>query len=228
MKIAIDGPAGSGKSTIAKYLSHKLDFLHIDTGAMYRGITYLILKNKLRLNDKATITKLVNNSLFLFNENGLFINNINIEKEIRKNKISEHVSVVSALPYVREILVKKQKDIASKITNVILDGRDIGTVVLPYADLKIYLKTTIEERVNRRLKELSDKGELIDFKTLIEQISQRDKKDINRSVGPLKKADDAILIITDGLSIEAVGEKIIKIINKKQYKSISFANIIKR
>ncbi|AMP20589.1 hypothetical protein AZF37_04845 [endosymbiont 'TC1' of Trimyema compressum] len=215
MKIAIDGPAGSGKSTVAKYLSHKLDFPYIDTGAMYRGITYLILKNKLSLEDKTAIIKLVNNSLFSFDENGLSINGVNLEKEIRKNKISEYVSVVAALPYVREILVKKQQNIANKMTNGILDGRDIGTVVLPYADLKIYLETSIKERAHRRLKELLDKGESIDLETLIEQIAQRDQNDMNRAVGPLKKADDAILIVTDGLSIGAVGEKIIERIIKK-------------
>ena len=215
MKMAIDGPAGSGKSTVAKYLSHKLDFPYIDTGAMYRGITYLILKNKLSLEDKTAIIKLVNNSLFSFDENALSINGVNLEKEIRKNKISEYVSVVAALPYVREILVKKQQDIANKMTNGILDGRDIGTVVLPYADRKIYLETSIKERAHRRLKELLDKGESIDLETLIEQITQRDQNDMNRAVGPLKKADDAILIVTDGLSIEAVGEKIIERIIKK-------------
>ena len=215
MKIAIDGPVGSGKSTVAKYLSYKLGFSYIDTGAMYRGIAYLILKSKLSLKDKVAIVKLVNNSLFLFNENGLSINGINLEKEIRKNKISEYASVVASLPYIREILVKKQKDIANRMINVILDGRDIGTVVLPYADLKIYLETSIKERVNRRLKELLNKGESIDFETLIKQIEKRDKNDMSRSIGPLKKADDAILIITDGLSIETVVEKIIEIINRR-------------
>lgn len=214
MKIAIDGPAGSGKSTVAKYVSHKLNFIHIDTGAMYRGITYLILKNKLYLEDKTAIIKLINDSLFSFDGNGLSINGLNFEKEIRKNKISEYVSIVATLPYVREVLVKKQQDIANEIINGILDGRDIGTVVLPYADLKIYLEASIKERARRRLKELLDKGESIDLEMLIKQIAQRDQNDINRAVGPLKKADDAILIVTDGLSIEAVGKKIIERSNK--------------
>ena len=215
MKIAIDGPAGSGKSAVAKYISNKLGYPYIDTGAMYRGITYLIFKNKLSLEEKTAIIKLVNDCVFSFDEHGLSINGENIEQEIRKNQISEQVSIVAALPFVRDILVKKQQDTANHLGNAILDGRDMGTVVLPNADLKIYLETSIEERANRRLKDLFNKGESIDLETLIKQIRARDTNDMNRAVGPLKKADDAILIITDGLSVEAVGEKIIEGINKK-------------
>lgn len=209
MKIAIDGPAGSGKSTVAKYISKKMNFSYIDTGAMYRGIAYLILRNKLSLTDKTAIIKLVDNCLFSFDDFGLSINGINCEKEIRTNEISNHVSAVAALPFVREILVKKQREIAAQSKNTVLDGRDIGTVVLPDADVKIYLETSLKERVRRRQKELFEKGESIDEATLEKQIAKRDQMDMNRAVGPLKKADDAIVVITDHLTIEAVGEEII-------------------
>jgi cytidylate kinase len=206
MKIAIDGPAGSGKSTIAKLLSKKLNYEYIDTGALYRAITYILNNKNLNIEDEEMITSTIKKSDFRFYKNKLFLNGVCIEKEIRENSISQRVSEVAAIPYIRDILVVSE--------NIILDGRDIGTVVLPEAELKIYLDASPNIRAKRRYLELIEKNESIDLDELENEIVKRDFLDSNREVAPLKKADDAITIITDDLNIQQVVDKIYNLLNK--------------
>lgn len=213
MKIAIDGPAGSGKSTIAKLLSKKLNFEYIDTGALYRAITYILLKENIDMNEEDKIIKLIRNSDFKFINNRLYLNNVSIEDEIRENKISQRVSEVAAVPYIRDILNSIIKKIVVVSDNIILDGRDIGTVVLPDAELKIFLDASPKIRAKRRFDELIVKNKMVNLDELEKEIVRRDYLDTNREVAPLKKAEDAITIVTDDLNIQQVVDKIYNLLN---------------
>lgn len=208
MKIAIDGPAGSGKSTIAKLLSKKINFEYIDTGALYRAITYIINKENIDLSEQDKIEDIIKNSNLRFKNNKLYLDDICIEDEIRKNEISIKVSAVAAQPFIRHLLTSVIRHASSKSENVILDGRDIGTVVLPDADLKIYLDASPEIRAKRRHLELLEKNEIVLIEDIEKEIINRDYLDINREIGPLKKANDAIVIVTDELNINEVVDKI--------------------
>lgn len=214
MKIAIDGPAGSGKSTIAKLLSKKLNFEYIDTGALYRAITYLLNKESINLNDEEKLTSIIKKSNFRFHDNKLFLNDDCIENKIRENSISQRVSEVATIPYIREILNSIIKKIVEASEDIILDGRDIGTVVLPEAELKIYLDASPKIRAKRRYLELVGKNEKINLDKMENEILKRDYLDSNREVAPLKKADDAITIVTDDLNIQQVVDKIYNLLNK--------------
>lgn len=213
MKIAIDGPAGSGKSTIAKLLSKKLNFEYIDTGALYRAITYISAKENIDINDENKIKNLINKLNFRFVNNRLFLDNISIENEIRENTISQKVSEVAAKSYIRDILNSIIKKIVDVSENIILDGRDIGTVVLPDAELKIFLDASPKIRAKRRYDELIEKNKTVNLDELEKEIIRRDFIDSNREVAPLKKADDAITIITDDLNIQQVVDKIYNLLN---------------
>lgn len=213
MKIAIDGPAGSGKSTIAKLLSKKLNFEYIDTGALYRAITYILLKENIDMNEEDKIIKLIRNSDFKFINNRLYLNNVSIEDEIRENTISQKVSEVAAVPYIRDILNSIIKKIVVVSDNIILDGRDIGTVVLPDAELKIFLDASPKIRAKRRFDELIVKNKMVNLDELEKEIVRRDYLDTNREVAPLKKAEDAITIVTDDLNIQQVVDKIYNLLN---------------
>jgi CMP/dCMP kinase len=214
MKIAIDGPAGSGKSTIAKLLSKKLNFEYIDTGALYRAITYLLNKENINIKDEEKLTSIIKKSNFRFHDNKLFLNDDCIENKIRENSISQRVSEVAAIPYIRDILNSIIKKIVEVSEDIILDGRDIGTVVLPKAELKIYLDASPNIRAKRRYLELIGKNENINLDELENEIVKRDFLDSNREVAPLKKADDAITIVTDDLNIQQVVDKIYNLLNK--------------
>lgn len=214
MKIAIDGPAGSGKSTIAKLLSKKLNFEYIDTGALYRAITYLINKEHLDIEDQEKITNFIKKTNFRFHNNKLLLNDDCIENEIRENTISKSVSAVAAIPYIRDLLNSIIKKIVETSEDFILDGRDIGTVVLPEAELKIYLDASPNIRAKRRYLELVEKNEAINLDDIENEIIKRDFIDSNREVAPLKKADDAITIVTDELNIQQVVDKIYNLLNK--------------
>lgn len=213
MKIAIDGPAGSGKSTIAKKLSAKLNFDYLDTGALYRGVTYLIEKNGLNLDQEKEIQELLDSVHFHFEGNKLYLDGALIENEIRKNSISNLVSHVASKGFIRRNLTRIEQEIASKTANVILDGRDIGTVVLPEAELKIYLDASPAVRAKRRHRELVDRGELVDAKRLLDEIIARDSLDMKRLEGPLVVAKDAFVVTTDDLSIEEVVDRIMEMVN---------------
>jgi cytidylate kinase len=202
--IAIDGPAGSGKSSISKTLADILGFIHIDTGAMYRAVTLLALEHKITLEDENAYHFLESTRID-YTHDKIYVGDRDVSLDIRSDMVTKNVSLVSSLGYVRELMVKLQQK-AAENKSVIMDGRDIGTVVLPHAQLKIFLIAAIEERAKRRLKELNIQMELAE---MIEDIKVRDYKDSNRKIAPLVKASDAIIIDTTYLTQEEVVETII-------------------
>lgn len=211
-QIAVDGPAGSGKSTICDIVAERLNIIHIDTGSMYRAITYLALLNKIDLDDEKSY-EFVKDVSIVYEKNKIFINGHDITKEIRSLEVTKNVSKVSSFQVVRRHLVTLQRS-AAEGKNIIMDGRDIGSVVLPNADLKIFLTANIEERANRRLLELHGRED-IDLSTVIEDIKSRDHKDSTRKESPLVIPKDAVIVDTTNYSIEETVEVIIKeILNK--------------
>jgi len=208
--VAIDGPAGSGKSTIARILAKKLGFLYLDSGAMYRAVAWRSLKQKINLKDPAAIRQLVQSTKFEMVSDRLLVNGEYIDEQLRTPEVSQLASEVAQNPIVREILVKKQQEIA-RDHHVIMDGRDIGTVVLPDADVKIFLTASIDERAKRRYRELKAKGLKVDLEQLRDDIRKRDENDQNRAISPLRQAEDAIRIDTTNRTIEEVVEQILAI-----------------
>ena len=213
MIIAIDGPAGSGKSTIAKLIAKDLGLVYLDTGAMYRLVTLKALNEGI-LGDFEKIKKMLNNLNIDIKENGFYLDNVDVSDEIRKPIVSENVSDIAAIREVREKMVDLQRKF-SESKNVILDGRDIGTVVFPNADVKIFLVADAKERANRRYKELVAKGENVRIEEIYENILKRDEIDSTRKESPLKKADNAIEVDTTSKNIEEVKNEILNIIRKK-------------
>ena len=213
MIIAIDGPAGSGKSTIAKLIAEDLELVYLDTGAMYRLVTLKALNEGI-LGDFEKIKKMLNNLNIDIKENGFYLDNVDVSDEIRKPIVSENVSDIAAIREVREKMVDLQRKF-SESKNVILDGRDIGTVVFPNADVKIFLIADAKERANRRYRELVAKGENVKIEEIYENILKRDKIDSTRKESPLKKADDAIEVDTTSKNIEEVKNEILYIIKQK-------------
>ncbi len=203
--IAIDGPAASGKSTTAKLVARKLGYLHIDTGAMYRAITVKVLDEKIDVDNEENVTRLAktNEIRLLGNADDarIFLNNEDVTDKIRTPDVNRAVSTVSSYKGVREVLVQEQRKMA-KAGGVVLEGRDIGTVVLPKAELKIFMIASVEERANRRKKELADKGICASVDDTMKEIEARDRKDSTREVSPLKKAEDAVILDTTSLTIE--------------------------
>lgn len=224
IRIAIDGPASSGKSTVAKIIAKNLGYTYLDTGAMYRSATYLALQKHLTEADVQDILKeLAQNPIsFGRSEDGtqnVFVGNQDVTLAIRQNDVTNNVSWVSALPEIRQELVNQQRRIAEGGA-IIMDGRDIGTVVLPDAELKIFLIASVEERAERRFKENQEKGIETDLEILKEEIAARDYKDSHRKVSPLKAADDAIIFDTTGVDIDGV----VKFIQEKAEKIIDMGN----
>ena len=217
MNIALDGPAGAGKSSIAKLVAKKLSFVYLDTGAMYRTIALYVLKNQIAPSDEAAVVaKLDDIEITLSHKNGeqqIFLNGENVSKEIRKEKVGKTASVVAKYGKVREKLVSLQQKIASE-NDVIMDGRDIGTVVLPNAEVKIYLTAGSRVRAERRYKELQEKGETCDLDQIEKDIILRDEQDMNREISPLRQADDAVLVDSSDMSIEEVVNCLIDIVEK--------------
>ena len=212
MIIAIDGPAGSGKSTIAKLIAEDLELVYLDTGAMYRLVTLKALNDGI-LGDLDKIIKMLDNLNIDIKENGFYLDDIDVSEEIRKPVVSENVSDIAAIREVREKMVDLQRKF-SESKNVILDGRDIGTVVFPNADVKIFLVADAKERANRRYKELVAKGENVRIEEIYENILKRDEIDSTRKESPLKKADNAIEVDTTSKNIEEVKNEILNIIRK--------------
>ena len=219
MIIAIDGPAGSGKSTIAKLVALELGFEYLDTGAMYRMVTLRLVNKKISLEDIRSIEKELKNMKIDILNNRFFLNNVDVTDEIRTPIVSENVSKVAKIKEIRYKMVELQREI-SKSKNTILDGRDIGTVVFPNAEIKIYLIADEVERAKRRYSELKNNSE-ISFEDVLKNIIERDRIDSTRVESPLKKAEDAIEIDTTGNTIEAVKEKIVLVIEKYKNKNIS-------
>ena len=212
MIIAIDGPAGSGKSTIAKLIAEDLELVYLDTGAMYRLVTLKALNDGI-LGNLDKIIKILDNLNIDIKENGFYLDDIDVGEEIRKPVVSENVSDIAAIREVREKMVDLQRKF-SESKNVILDGRDIGTVVFPNADVKIFLVADAKERANRRYKELVGKGENVRIEEIYENILKRDEIDSTRKESPLKKADNAIEVDTTSKNIEEVKNEILNIIRK--------------
>ena len=212
MIIALDGPAGSGKSTIAKLIAEDLELVYLDTGAMYRLVTLKALNEGI-LGDFEKIKKMLNNLNIDIKENGFYLDNVDVSDEIRKPIVSENVSDIAAIREVREKMVDLQRKF-SESKNVILDGRDIGTVVFPNANIKIFLVADAKERANRRYKELVKKGENVKIEEIYENILKRDEIDSTRKESPLKKAEDAIEVDTTSKNIEEVKNEILNICSK--------------
>ncbi|MDO4912209.1 MAG: (d)CMP kinase [Lactobacillus sp.] len=220
MQIAIDGPASAGKSTVAKIIAQQLNFIYIDTGAMYRAATVIAMRRNLDLDDEDAIVAALNEAGISFKiidgQQHVLLGQEDVTTEIRTPEVSANVSQVSALPKIREKLVALQRELAGQ-NNVIMDGRDIGTTVLPDAELKIFLVASARSRAQRRVLDLQQRGIKSD-KTVEEieaDIAARDYKDSHREISPLKKADDAIEVDTTEMGIEEVVETIIKLIKEK-------------
>lgn len=217
-KIAIDGPSGTGKSTAAKRLAKRLSFIYIDTGAMYRAVGLYCFRNNIDINDeKAVCDSLKDINIRIYYDNGnqeVELNNEVVSAAIRENEISFYASCVSKYKDVRKKLVELQRELASK-NSVIMDGRDIGTVVLPDADVKIFLTASVGVRALRRYKELVSKGKNVDLETISKEMEERDYQDTHRSVDPLKAADDAILLDSTNLNEQEVEDEIYNIFVKK-------------
>lgn len=213
MIITIDGPAGSGKSTIAKLLAKKYNFTYLDTGAMYRMIALYTLENSLNLKNENDIENILSNTKLDIIQNKFFLNGIDVSEKIRTPEVTNVVSEVATIKKIREKLVFLQREI-SEGKDVILDGRDIGTIVFPKAELKIFLIASPEERAKRRLGEYRRKNLNITYDEVLENIKKRDFIDSTREESPLKKAEDAIEIDSSNISIEGVVSEISRYIDK--------------
>lgn len=216
IKVAIDGPAGAGKSTLAKRVADKLNYLYIDTGAMYRAATWVALEQRADLNDHNRVIELVRHAIIELkapdeSSQGrvrVIVNGADVSFIVRSRIITKFVSAVSAIAGVRKILVEKQQKLA-KEGGVVMDGRDIGTVVLADAELKIFLTASAEVRAERRLKDMREMGQIQDLQTIIADIKERDHLDSTRETSPMKQAEDAILIDTDNYSLDQVTDKVL-------------------
>jgi cytidylate kinase len=227
ISIAIDGPAGAGKTTVAKALAEKLGFFRFDSGALYRAVAYFFLKNSLDFSKEHVVSKNICDinidfgfengiqRMFLVNKNNNSdeILRIDITEEIRAEQVSAAASVISAFACVRKFLLKTQRGIAAE-NNVIMDGRDIGTAVLPKANMKIFLTASLEERAKRRFNQIKDSGKEADFETVLKKIEERDFADSNRKNCPLRIAKDAIIYNSTEFDFETVVENLTKIISK--------------
>ena len=218
-KIAIDGPAGAGKSTIAKQVARRDNLIYIDTGAMYRAMSLLMLQNGIPLNDAEKIGQECSRAqIDISYENGeqaVFLNGENVDAFLREERVGNAASAVSAVPRVRERLVQLQRELAES-ADVVMDGRDIGTVVLPDADLKIFLTASSRVRAERRYRELQEKGIEADLKTIQRDIEERDHRDMTRETSPLRQAEDAVVIDSSMMTVDEVIQNILDLIQSRR------------
>ncbi len=218
IKIAIDGPAASGKSTTARAVARSLGYTYIDTGAMYRAVTLKALREGIPTTDARRVAEIARKVTISFQQhNGnlrVFLDGEDVTEAIRTHEVNKAINPVAANPEVRKILVEKQRELG-KGGGVVMDGRDIGTVVFPDAELKIFMNATVEERARRRFKELREKGIDVSFEDVYNEILQRDRSDTGRAVGPLKKAPDAIEVNTTELTIPQQVEKIVSLAHQR-------------
>jgi CMP/dCMP kinase len=214
LRIAIDGPAAAGKSTVAKIVAEKLTYLYIDTGAMYRSLTYKALKQNINLNDEQKLLNLLLRTEIKLEQNAtgqtVIVDGEDVTSEVRQSDVTNSVSIVAKHSLVREEMVKRQQELASA-GGVVMDGRDIGTHVIPDAEIKVFLLASVDERAKRRHEENVSKGFPSDLEQLKQEIATRDKLDSEREVAPLKKAKDAIEIDTTSLTIPQVVDEIMKL-----------------
>lgn len=215
--IAIDGPAGAGKSTIARKIAEKLNFIYVDTGAMYRAMALYFIRNNTDPSDVEKIKSLCGTEEITINYAGgtqqIFLNGENVSDLIRTEEVGNMASAVSVYPEVRLKLVELQRDMAKK-ADIVMDGRDIGTYVLPDADLKIYLTASTKERAKRRFLELKEKGIPADINAIEKDIIERDYRDMHREFAPLRQAEDATVIDTTNMTIDEVADTIIQCFNR--------------
>lgn len=216
--VAVDGPSGAGKSTLAKAVAAELGIVYVDTGAIYRSIGYEIFRRGMDPKDAAAVTAVLPeiHIEMRYGEDGLqrmYLNGDDVTTEIRRPEISMYASGVSAIGEVRAFLLNMQRDLAKK-SSVIMDGRDIGTVVLPDADVKIYLTASVETRAKRRMLELEQRGTPQTFEEVLQQIEERDWADMHRDVAPLRQAEDAVVVDTSALNFEESLAEILKVIRK--------------
>ena len=211
--VAIDGPAGAGKGTITKLVGQKLNLVNIDTGATFRCVALNMLKENIGIDEEEKIKTLLEKiNIEMYPEGEIFLNGEDVTKRIRENDVNNFVSPVSTIKVVRDKLLEIQRKIAEG-KNVIMEGRDIGTTVFPNADVKIYLDATPEERARRRVLQNKEKGIETSYEEVLENIKDRDYRDSNREIAPLRKAEDAIYIDSSDMTIEEVVDKVIDIIN---------------
>ena len=216
--IAIDGPAGSGKSTTAKIVAQKLGYLYIDTGAMYRAITFLAIRDKILDNQEKIIELAKSCKIELNFTNGktsIKVNDEDLTDEIRSVDVNKNVSDVSKIENVRKVLVKKQREIGVSGPGIVMEGRDITTVVFPDADVKIFLTATLDERAIRRAKEYAENGTKIPVENIRENLHRRDTIDSNRKVSPLRKVEDAVVVDTSYVTIDEQVKIILDVVTKK-------------
>lgn len=218
IEIAIDGPAGAGKSTISKITAGNLKLLYIDTGAMFRAVTFYFISNNIDYENEESVNKYIDDiCIELKHINGIqhiYLNGNDVTKEIRTEEISKAVSVVAKNQKIREMLLDIQRKIA-KENNVVMDGRDIGTCVLPNAGLKIFLVASVEERARRRYKQLVRRGKTADYDEILVNLKKRDEQDMTREIAPLKKANDAIIIDSTNMTLEKVVKIIVTLANER-------------
>ena len=212
--VAIDGPAGAGKSTIAKRIARRLGYIYVDTGAMYRAMAYYLIQNQVDAADQEAIAAACQHadisSCYQDGEQVVLLNGENVNAYLRTEAVGNMASVSSAVPEVRKKLVELQQKLARE-TNVVMDGRDIGTVVLPDADVKVYLTASVETRAKRRFLELQEKGEPADLAKIAADIEDRDYRDMHRDISPLRQAEDATLVDSSDMTIDQVVERILEL-----------------
>ncbi len=218
INIAIDGPSGAGKSTLAKRMASEFGYIYVDTGGMYRAIGLYVLRQGISIGENQRVKdclKDINIDIkYISGSQHIFLNGEDVSDLIRTEEISKYASFVSAIPTVRQFLLDLQRALACE-NNVIMDGRDIGTVILPEASVKIFLTASAEKRAGRRYEELREKGQNVTFESVLENIRQRDKNDSERAIAPLKPADDAITVDTSDINLEESAALLKKVILEK-------------
>ncbi len=216
MIITIDGPAGAGKSTISKKLASELGFIYLDTGAMYRACALYMLRKGVDIGDESQVIPFLDEINIRFDDQKIFLNSQDVTEEIRTPEIDQAASKISKLQSVREKLTRLQRQIA-KGKNIVAEGRDMGTVVFPDAQIKIFLTASAEERAKRRKKQLEEAGQMVSYEIILHQIKKRDKADSTREIAPLKPASDAVVIDSTNIGPEDVILKILKLYKKEEH-----------